>query len=80
MIRDVLRSLEADFVRLDSKYGKDWTEWQDVRDDLCALNIEAAKLIESLGTLIVNARILKKCDDYDGCDICIAEKVLGIRQ
>jgi len=36
-MKDLIERLVLDFARLDRKYGNDWTEWQDVRDDIAAL-------------------------------------------
>ena len=33
-IAEKVERIERDFARLDSKYGKDWTEWMDVRESI----------------------------------------------
>jgi len=40
-IREKVERLERDFERLDSKFGKDWTEWMDVRESIRELKSAA---------------------------------------
>lgn len=42
-IREKVELLELDFARLDSKYGKDWTEWMDVRETIRELRTIVVK-------------------------------------
>jgi len=42
-IREKFESLEADWERLDSKFGKDWTEWMDVRESIRELRALVVK-------------------------------------
>lgn len=36
-LKELIEMLAADFQRLRTKYRKDFTEWQDVEDDIKAL-------------------------------------------
>lgn len=37
IIEDKIGDVKRTFARLDSKYGNDWTEWQDVREAIAKL-------------------------------------------
>ena len=47
--------LIADFKRLDSKYGKDWTEWQDVREAIQAVRVQIDELKKAKMPTVLSA-------------------------
>ena len=47
-----------------------------VLDELDRLRRLNAEMLEALDNLAANARLLKQCPQFDGCDICKAEAII----